>query len=563
MPDYLTLIKAKQEEQAELDARMQTDMNLVNLIPYTMRDSQKHKVPDIINVTLNRPAVFAANVISALEGATQQTIVESENRSIDTDEIENFQNAAFASANNRLRRQPGASLLNSFADIQLCFRGRTARRVLFRLEDKTLVPDIVPWDGRYVYFDMGINGLAWAAYKTKRSKASIEAEYGITVKSKEGEVLDVWDTEHNEVWIDGKKHLEQEHWYLETPVVIQIVSLGYGDALLDANRKKHEGESILFLVRDLIPELNRLASILQTLNLKAVKPPAEQHRKGGGESSEYEEALGIGKITGLDVGESTNIINFGDAKRAAEMLYNIVEKALQSGSLSDVDLGNLQFPLSAVALVELGEGRDQVFLPRLQAKALLNQATAEMFTRQVLQIGGTVELGTSGHKKKFNTHKLEGEYETTYKYYTKSPKIDMARVAQAQAAREFFDLETLYKDVLMVEDWQRALQKRYFYMAEQVDPLILRYRIMMSLVKRAEEGDEDAAREAKVMAASMGMSLAQIKAGQLPPPPEPPKPAQPIMPLLGEGGQVGGIPSSAQKASMLTRTPALSAPTEE
>ena len=77
----------------------------------------------------------------------------------------------------------------------------------------------------------------------------------------------------------------------------------------------------------------------------------------------------------------------------------------------------------------------------------------------------------------------------------------------------------------------------------------------MSMVKLAEDGDENAAREAQIMAASMGMSLDQVKAGQLPPPPEPQRSAEPVIPLMGEGGQAGGIPSSAQKSNILQKTP--------
>ena len=556
MPDFLTLIKDKEQEQGELDKRMQGDGELVRLQKYILKDSQGKKVPDIINVTLNRPAIFAANVISALDGASQQTIVESDDKRMDTHEIEQFQEAAFASADALLRKQPGQILLNPFASAQLCLRGRTARRVLFRMEGDTLVSQITPWDGRHIYYELGNEGLPWAGYKTTRSKAQIEAEYSIRINGKDGKVTDVWTPRHNEVWINEKKVLEQEHSYGETPVVIAVVPLGYGGILLDTNRVVHEGESIFFLIREIVPELNRLATILQTLNMKAAQPPAEQIRKGGGEPSDYEDALGMGSITGLDIGEGTRLINYGDAKRAAEMLYTIMDRALQAGSITDIDLGNLQFPLSAIALVQLGEGRDQVFLPRLQAKAMLNQATAEMFTRQVLQIGGTVELGLPGHKRVFSTRKLSGEYETSYKYFTKSPKIDIARMSVAAAAERFFDPETILRDILMVEDWEGIMQKRYFYMAEQVDPLILRHRIIMNMLKLGEEGDEEAAREAKIMAASMGMSLAQIKAGQLPKPPEPEKKPEPMLPLLGEGGQTGGLPSSAQKAGVLQKTPA-------
>ena len=548
MADYQVLVNEKQQEQAILDARMQADANLLYLKRYVLVDSKGAKVPDIINITLNRPAVFAANVISALGNASQQIVVESEDRAVDTAQVELFLNAAFDAADNILAQKPGRSLLNPFADTQLCIRGRTARRVLFGMENGEIVPLITPWDGRYTYYEVGKEGLAWAAYKTRRSKEAISREYGVRVSGKEGEILDVWDTKHNEVWIEGIKHLEQEHQYGYTPVVVSLVSLGYGDILLDANRIEHEGESIFFLIRDIVSELNRLASILQTLNMKAVKPPMVQKRKGGGEPSEYEDATGMGAITGMDVGEGIEAINYGDARRAAEVLYGIMEKSLQSGGLSDIDLGNLQFPLSAVALVTLGEGRDQVYLPRLQAKGQLNKLTSEMVIKQVLQIGGTVELGVRGRQNKFSTRKLEGDYSVSFKYTNKSPKTDIARMSIAAAAEKYLDPETILKDVLQIDDWQGTMAKRYYYMAEQIDPHILQHRIIMSMLELAEKGDENAAREAKIMAATMGMSLAQVKAGVLPKPVSPEqKPGEPLVPLLGEGGKTGGLPTSAMK----------------
>ena len=561
--DYSGLVKEKKAEQSLLDARMEADSNLLYLKKFTLKDAGGQAVPDIINVTLNKPATFGANIIASLGKTNQQTIVESDDHSLDTHTIEEFQDAAFAAADARLEKRPGQALLGPFADTQLCIRGRTARRVLFRMEGGVLTPDIAPWDGRYVYYEMGAEGLTWAAYETTRSRGHIEAEYGIVIKEKQAQVLDVWDGTHNEVWIENKKVLEQGHGYGETPVVLVIVSLGYGNILMDANRIEHEGESIFFLIRDIVPEVNRLATILQTLNMKAVKPPMVQVRKGGGEPSEYEDATGMATITAMDVGEGIAPINYGDAKQAAAMLYNIMERAMEQGSLSSVDMGSLQFPLSAVALVELGEGRDQIFMPRLQAKALLNQATAEMFTRQVLAIGGSVELGVPGHKRTFSTKKLQGEYRTTYKFFNKSPKIDIARMSVAAAAERFYDPETILTDVLQVEDPKTIMQKRYYYLAEKVDPLILRHRIIMNMLKLAEDGDKDAAREAQIMAATMGMTLAQVKAGQLPEPPPEERPPEPMLPLLGEGGRVGGIPSSAQKAAALQKAPSPPVPPKE
>ncbi len=548
MPDYIRLIRDKEEEQFTLDARMQTDSDLLYLRKYVLMDTHAHKVPDLINVTLNKAAVFAANVLSSLGGTSEQTVVLAANESFDTHYIEEFQEAAYNMANARLQKA-GKPLLNPFADTQLCIRGRTARRVLFRMEDDVPIPDIAAWDGRYIRYEMGETGPLWAAYKTTRSRAVIQSEYNHEIKGKTAEVIDCWDEDHNEVWIGGKKILEQEHDYGYTPVVIQVVSLGYGDQILDANRIEHEGESIFFLIRDILPELNRLITILQTLNMKLTKPPVKHKMKEGRQADpgEYEDIMASGSITATDPEGDIAPIDYGDAKQAAQMVYTLLEKAIQEGSVTSIELGNLQFPLSAVALVEIGEGQDRVFLPRLQAKALLNQATAEMFTKQVMQIGGTIELGTPGHKRKFNTKKLEGEYETTYKYFVKSPKTDIARMSIAAQAEKYYDPETILTDILQVEDPKLIMQRRYSHLAEVIDPNILRHRIIMNLLELAEKGDENAAREAKLM--TLGMGAPPI-AGNAPPAGTTmtggstgPGNTQPLVPLLGKGGQVGGLPA--------------------
>ena len=130
--NYFELVNEQKQNRSELDARMQRDADLLYLTPYILRDSSNKTVEGIINVTVNRPAVFGANVVASLSSATQQCIVKSEDMEVDTHEIEMFLNYAFASADRRLRKQ-GAMSLSPFADVQLCFRGGTARRVLLRM----------------------------------------------------------------------------------------------------------------------------------------------------------------------------------------------------------------------------------------------------------------------------------------------------------------------------------------------------------------------------------------------------------------------------------------------
>lgn len=520
--------------QSELDKRMQVDVDLLHLAEYVIKDKDGKVVPGVVNVTLNRPAVFAANVISSLGSAKQQVVVETENKAVDVHLIEDFVNAALAAADRRLRLK-GMPLLNPFADTQFCLRGRCARRILLRKVDGVVVPDITNWDGRYTYYEPGEEGLKWGAYETIRSKDEILAEYGEGAAAKltgrEGSVLDVWNDQLNEIWINGAKVKEEGHNYGFCPVVIQVVSLGYGSMLLDRNWQKYEGESIFFMVRDIVPEVNRLASILQTLNMNELFT-AVQYRNPQGtpkdlppEYPEMRDVVSVG-AGGLDP------IRLGEAKQAAMLLYNMMEKAFQEGSYTDIDIGNVRQPFSAVALVTIGESKDMVYLPRLAAKELLNTATAEMLIRQAIQMGGAIELGVPGHKRSFATDKLKGEYDISFKYFVKTPKIDIARMSEAETAAKWYPREYIYEEVLQVEDPAGMMRDWYSQEAELFSPGVKQHRIIMSLLDKAEEtNDENAAREAMIMANELGIDRKM---------PEVPRNGE-VLPLLGEGGQVGGL----------------------
>jgi len=542
--DYLTLVKQKEEEMGSLTARMDADRALLHLAKYTMRDANEKTIKDIVNITLNRPAVFAANVVSALGSTTEQRTVETEDKNLDTDYIEDFQKAAMRSANDRLQAQ-GRLHLNPFFDEQACIRGRGCARVLFRIgEEGLLIPDITPWDTRYVTYEMGETGLKWAAYKTKRTKDMIEAEYGIVIDEKAADVIDVWDMEHNEVWIADKIEMQQAHPHEFTPVVYQVVPLG--SMFADEDSIVHQGESIFFLIRYVVPELNRLASIMQTLNLKAVKPPMKVKVKGSKKVEDPEALTAMASATSIEPDEDIAQIEYGDAQRSAQMAYGMMDKAMQEGSLSSFDLGTFTQPMSAIALIEIGEGRDQVFLPRLKTKAWLNEALTEMFTQQVIAIGGTIELGTRGHKRDFQTSKLDGEYETTYQYFVKSPKIDAGRYSLAAAAGNLISEKTKREHILQLEDPEGEERQLKYEEAELLSPAI---KINRTIEALAEMGKSF---EAELMSAEMGVNLKQMLRGEVTQEVKPKEEKEPtqVAPMFGGGGATRPQPPPAEQKEL-------------
>ena len=552
----LKVIKDREDELAGLRGRMEGDEELVHLADYKLTGLGAKVIPNVVNVTLNKPAVFATNVISSLGATKQQTTVESDDKKFDTHEVEQFLDAAFASANLRLmqKKQP---LLNVFADVQNCLRGRSCRRVLFRLKDKKLVSDIASWDTHDVSYVTGEDGFAWASNKTTRSKDEIIAEYkglegfkeGNVPEGKELVVREVWDTEVNGLYAGNSVFFEQENPYGFVPVVLEIVPLGYGGILLSKDRLRYEGESIFFMIRGLVPELNRLVSILQTKNLIQIKGPMQEEKKGGGEPADYDEVTAMGANTVVEPGEGFKFLNVADISRSFDLFYPILEKAFQEGSYTDIDIGNVRQPFSAVALITIAEGKDQVFIPRLATRELLNKSTAEMLIRQVLMLKeSSVELGVPGHKRKFQTSILKGEFEITYKSFTKSAKSEIARLSMADAAANWYPRKYVYSDVLQVEDSAGMMREWYNDQAELINPIVKTHRTIMNLYELAEKGDEQAGQDASIMAHSLLQSLEVSQVPEL----EGKVEASPRekLPLLGEGGKVGGIPVQKQIAGV-------------
>lgn len=517
MADYLKMIKEEDDRLGGLIGRMDADVSLMRA-KYTMSDDKGHAIKDIVNVTLNKVSMFAAFATSELGKATKQAVVTSDEKNFDTAYVEEFQDYAFASANDKLRRQ-GKVQLDPFFDVQDCFRGRASARCLFYMgAEGELITDITPWDTKYVRYGMGNDGLDWASYEMERTKDDIESqpwaiETDFTISGKKAKVIDVWDTEGNIVYVDKKIVYEQEHTFEFCPVVLQIVSLGYGGILLDDDSAQYEGESIFFLIRDLVPELNRVVSISQTLNLKAVKPPIVQKLKGasaGKQGVEYKDAMDMETSTAIEPDEAIEMIQYGDIRASFDRAYNILEKAIQEGSLTNIDIGDPKQPFSAVALIEMGETRGQILLPRLANKSLLNESLAEMFTKQCIQLGGSVELGAHGHKRTFQTSKLAAEYSTEYKYFIKSPKEDMGRASIAAALGDIASKKYKQEVIMQFEDPEGMQRQIDVEDAERLFPSIKADRVIKALY---EEGREY---EAELASAQMGMELEAVLRGEVP-----------------------------------------------
>ena len=547
MADDVNKLKAKKQfdNMTDLITRMDEDADLVNLVPkYTkIPDITGHAVQNSIYITLNDAAMFAWKVETLLNSAIEQVAVTTESKRFDTDYVEDFIRAYFKEADKLL---PLKDLypFNPFIDQQTCRRGRTATRNLAQIIDGKLVPDIMPYDTRYFTYWMDKKGLAGTAYKTTRSADQIQGEYPkATVPSdtenKGIEVLDIWLPESNEVWVKDDLVFTQKNPFGYVPIVFHKVPMG--SMLLDTDSLALQGESIFFLFRDLIPELNRLVSIIQSLNMKELdhalqlKIPMDRITpdmpvKG------TDEATSPGETSVVPAEGGYYTMPIGEIRSQAELLHKMIQDRIDRSTQSFIQSA-LQ-PRTATEIIGIAQEKGDVVSPRLATRSLLKQGLAEMAIKQTIQAAknakvSTVKLGNREFEISKLTQPSDG-YEIEFKYYFKDPKMDAARASIGASLRGVIPDKSIRRDTLQREDPEKDERELNWEESARLFPLVKMNRLRRSTGEEADKGEPGAEEELKLITLEMIPAIKQAIAGQMTPEqPEEVEPGQPVMPALG------------------------------
>ena len=120
--DYKKLADETELAWDPLFTRLASDDELINLGLYTLLDPSNQTIPHSLSVTLNDIAVFVSKVETFLGDAEGQVMVTSEDKNLDTSEVEAVINAFFRGANELLLNQQEHPLKMS-VDQQTCRRG--------------------------------------------------------------------------------------------------------------------------------------------------------------------------------------------------------------------------------------------------------------------------------------------------------------------------------------------------------------------------------------------------------------------------------------------------------
>ncbi|MHC4090791.1 MAG: hypothetical protein ACYSVY_11040, partial [Planctomycetota bacterium] len=390
-----------------------------------------------------------------------------------------------------------------------------------------------------------MSGMKWWCYQTTRSKEDIEADYQVPNLSKGDHLVrDVWTRGENIVYVDDHRAKAAGHSYGEVPCL--YVKVPFGAMLADPRNAAHEGESILQMNRNLWPEMNRSVTVLQTLNMMTFTAGyLYKNEEGVDAELPDKDPRRVRGGTSIGIHESIEPVAIQDMRNSTRHLLAILEGRLQRGSLTALDFGNLTFPLSAVAIARLTEGRDQIFVPRIQGIAMYYQRLLKMIIRQILSKGLPITIGPPESRREFKPSDLEGEYTIKFRYFSESPEQVIANYAVADAARQAgLPQHDIMRDILKVPDPTGTIMRRRAEDAEALDPVVKLYRYIVTLIEQGQD------LEAKLMKPTLFNMVRQRMAGPMPEAapavaagaatPQLPQGGQGLVPLLAAGSGGGG-----------------------
>lgn len=583
--DY-TAFDAKRETLKPITDRQDVDEALYFLKPYKMMllDKPTEEMPDVANVTLNDCLLYVVKTISILSGATMQAVIEG--RKLPPKQatlIEEFLELLYYMIDEWLEKK-GIWGLGAFTDEQIMVRGHVAARPCLRIgEGGLLVPDVTPLDTRFFAPELGENGMVWAAPWFIQSKEELEREYnkpGDTLPNIEGsdnEVVDHWNSEWNTNFVNKEVARRNPNTYGYPPFVYSVVHAG--SMFYSKDAVEHRGESILWANRELWPEKNRTATILQTINVNALFAALQLETSKPGQAkkptkSPYKQRT----VHAVEMGGGFKAMPVSDIKRATTLFYSIMESDLQRGSLAAIDYGTLTFPLSSLAMAKLMGSRNDIFVPRVNTKAMFYQALSRMIINQCIALDQPIIVGPTGSENEYKPEDLKGDYTIKYRFFTESAEEKVANFAIAKDASSFYCRDTVRKEFLHDKDPDGEEVKFISQQAENVDEVLFLFRRAAKLLEPAKQGEKVPLKnqlEAKTIWLRIRTIIRQRKAmGKLSPLESDGFPAvqaqaqkEPVGALTNEGGGgaqgAPGVGKVAQRPSMLTRAPTAEEATEE
>jgi len=285
-------------------------------------------------------------------------------------------------------------------------------------------------------------------------------------------------------------------------------------------------ESVYAPVRDLYDLLNKSASGWFTSNIMSILPALQFISKDGRKSKIP--PFGIKTVANLRIGEEYKLIGLKDVSMSHQAFFGQIMSRIQRATYSNLDYGDLSFQLSALAIKRMEQAKDQLYIPRLRAKIMMEIWTARTLIKQFIDGGYRTkeELSNRAFEMPFKRSDLLPKFQIQVNYFSQSPDENIADATIAQTYKNLgLPEEYIYKQIVKVDDYQQILEMRDRERALLESQAARKFKYAMSLF---DTGDPDDAIQAQLALREIGLTMQWQRAPQ-----ESPKqsPSQPNLPL--------------------------------
>ncbi len=538
--DYKSLATKKFTDWDLLFKRHKADADFFNMVSLTSKllDANDHEIPNSVHVLLNDIATFTWEVETELNSANEQVKVTSESKRFDTSYVEGYIKAAFRGAD-KLLSAKGMYPFDPFTDQQTFRRGSVAAGCFFHIENGELIPEITPWDTGYFVIEHDEKGIAWTATKFNKTQSQILAAYrDAEVKESGAEVLYIVARDTSQAWIDDKLVKELKNTLGYVPVIYHKVPMG--SMLQDKDTIEYQGESGIFLIRLLFTELERVVSIIQSLNLRAVDQALQIQKENinpADPGKTVDELISPGSVNEVALNTRYELMPLGQLQAMAQNFIQMIQERMQRGTSQRYR--NIANPPTATQIMIESQEQGNLLLPRLNTRGLEKKELSEMLIKQTIESAKKAKVSTvKVGEQEFEVSKLKGDYEIEFNYTFKDPRMDAARQSLATAQQGQRPGGWILRHTLMSEDPEGEERLLAMEKARAENPLAALDWEITKLLEAADKGDTQAEYTAMELAMIWIPAAKQAMQGLMTPNmPEPLKPSQPIVPLLAERGQ--------------------------
>ena len=561
-------IKTSEGILTDLRSRMEDDYDLWSLVPYEAEDANGKVRKGYQSYTSSAPRNFFDKVLDGLSKA-QLTIriqlpekaTEAEKRAANIGELYLF--GALNAIDRQLSKR-GEPPLRESLSFFICLRGWYAMRALVYMPKggKETTFDVQAWDPIQVTWELGRNGLLWAARKHTATQGQILAEYGLTITGKDAEVTDFWDEERNSVLIESTfAKPPTAHKIGHVPVLIGAVgSMPTLQSSTGTSVLEERGDSVYAAARALYKPFNKYISTLMDMHQRGVTGSIVHMTKDGKKTFDGDPYLNWQEIV-ITEGESISALELPPSPPETAAILATISQDLQQSTLPfPLAYGGTEQAMSGRALSVLTEATRSVYFPRAEALTRSYTWLSEELLVQFSQKGiRKAELrGYKGKENKefFQVEVKPSEIKTSWyvvaEVEPKLPRDEQGEIMMALAASQvrepgglpLLSDQTIYEDILKLKDPLAEDTKRKAQLGERLPPV---FAAEVAKALKAQ-GKDDLAAEVMVLLGAKpqgGPSLppqlveaiirALVESGQ-------PQLARALLDALGAGGQTGAPP---------------------